>query len=429
MKLPWLDPDEQQEVVRKLVDDGLIRWSNGRDLPLKSGGKTDVYINLRDARNDPAMLTYLSRLYAIALQRLCVDRFVEVPDSVSCFAGPISQMTLIPYLTIREDAKTGRVAKAKVIGSAKRGERVAILDDVITDGASKVAPIQEVRQMGLNLLSLLVLVDRQQGWQENLADLGVRVWAGMTLHDVRRILIETGLMERCDPELEAKNPLIVALDGKSWEEILPIIDPLRTTGCILKVNDLMIARGTDWLLPNLSVYGRVMADLKGHDIPNTLRNISKHLIKCPPWAVTVHASGGGEMIRAVVEAFKGTPTKVLGVTVLTSIDPKTCEEVYNRLPIDEVRVLAKVVHDSGGHGLVCSPEETGELRPMYPDSTIVNPGIRSEGQDAGDQKRIATPEGAMDAGANYLVMGRQILGAPDPVVEVMRLLEEELLIL
>ncbi|MEK7180718.1 MAG: orotidine-5'-phosphate decarboxylase [Patescibacteria group bacterium] len=428
MQLPWLDPDEQGAVVQALVGHGLIKWSNQRNLPLKSGGFTDVYINLRDARNHPPMIGLISDLYASALRRLHVDRFLEIPDSVSCFAGTISQMTGMPYITVREAPKVGRVAKAQTIGSALPGTRAAIIDDVITDGASKVIPYQVAVGMGLDVRSLVVLVDRQQGWQKHLADLGIdlEVWPGMTLHDVRRLLITSGLMERCDPNLEARNPIIVALDGKSWEEILPIIDPLRTTGCIFKVNDLLIAEGSDRLLPNLMTYGRVMADVKGHDIPNTLENISRKLRKCPPWAITVHASGGQEMIAKTVKIFEGTATKVLAVTVLTSIDQTTCEEIYRRMPIDQVMALAEIANRAGAHGIVCSPEETQALKAKYPNATIVNPGIRSEGTSADDQKRISTPGGAMASGASNLVMGRQILNAPDPVAEVMRVLNQEL---
>ncbi len=428
MRAPWLDPEEQEEVIRGLLHYELIRFSNKRDLPLKSGGKTDVYINLRDARNHPEAIGFVSRFFANPLRRLPIQRFVEVPDSVSCFAGTISQMTNLPYLTIREQAKESRVAKAKVIGSARFGDRVAILDDVVTDGASKIEPFREATRMGLKVSKLVVLVDRQQGWKKKFAELGMNleVWPGMTLHDVRRYLVHSGLMERCDPALEAKNPIIVALDGKSWEEILPIVDALRTSGCIFKGNDDLFDEGMKNFGPDLSVYGRTMFDIKGHDIPNTLRNIANRLRKYAPWGVTVHASGGEEMIQKVVEALKGTPTKVLAVTVLTSLNQKTCEEIYVRIPAEEVRVLAAIAHRAGAHGIVCSPEEVGELRQKYPDMTLVTAGVRSEGVDKGDQQRTGTPKGAIENGASNLVMGRQILGAPDPVAEVMRVLKDEL---
>ncbi|MDP3963360.1 MAG: orotidine-5'-phosphate decarboxylase [bacterium] len=431
-RAPWLDPAEQAEVCQKLLQYELMEFSNKRDLPLKKGGTTDIYINERNARNYPEAIDYLAKIYRNPLLRLGIDRFVEVPDSVSCFAGSLAQLTGIPYLTIREQAKVGRVAKAKVIGNPRRGEKVAVIDDVITDGASKVEPFRECERMMLDIKALVVLVDRQQGWQRNFADNGITlpVWAGMTLHDVRKQLISVlGVMERCDKALEEKNPLIVALDGKSWDEILSVIDRLRPTGCILKVNDLLFEKGIENLIPDLSVYGRVMADLKSHDIESTVANIAARLKKNPPWAVTVHASGGEKMIRAAVEMLKGTQTKVLAVTVLTSFDKATCEEIYSRLPLDEVKALAAIAHRAGAHGLVCSPEEVKILRALYPNITLVTPGIRSAGVSANDQVRIATPAAARQNGADYLVMGRQILkDAPDPVAEVHRLLTEELFI-
>ena len=428
IQTPWLFPEEHRQVVQRLYDFGLLKISNKRDLPLKSGGYTDVYINLRDARNNPEAIRFIAELFAIPLNRIRPDRFVEIPDSVSCFAGPLAIETRIPYLTIREQAKLGRVADAKVIGNPVQHEYVVMIDDVVTDGASKEAPYQECINRDLDIDVLVVAVDRQQGWKKRFADKGIKmnVWPGMTLHDVRRQLIELGKMQRCDPAVEKNNPIILALDGKNWDEILPTIDRLRTTGCILKVNDLLVGEGIEHLLPNLSVYGRVMADLKGHDIPNTVANICKHLRSCPPWAVTIHASGGPKMITAAREALAGTETKILAVTVLTSLDPKTCEEIYTRQPINQVLKLAEIADSAGADGFVCSPQEADTLRRKYPNKLLVTAGIRSAGKNANDQERIATPRNAIENGANHLVIGRQILESPDPVAEVNRIVAEEL---
>lgn len=424
----WLYPEEQREVVERLLELGLIKLDNARSLPLKKGGTTDIYINLRNARNDPRALRFISELFVPPMLRLGVKRFVEVPDSVSCFAGIISCQSGIPFLTIREQSKEGRVGKANLIGDPLRGEPICVFDDVITDGASKIIPIQECAALGLNTRALVVLVDRQQGWKQHLAEAGVcvPVWAGMTLHDVRRELIALGAMRRCDPHVEAKNPIIVALDGKDWGGILSLLDQLRTTGCILKVNDLLFDQGVAHLLPELSVYGRIMVDVKAHDISATVANICKRAKPHLPWGITVHGSGGKNMIRAAVEAFQGTATKVLVVTVLTSIDSVTCEEVYQRLPIDQVKKLAAIAHEAGAHGIVCSPQEVGELRQLYPQMTLVTPGVRSPGADTHDQQRVDTPRAAMDRGSNYLVMGRQILTAKYPPLEVQRVQTEEL---
>ncbi len=427
----WLDPAEQREIVASLLKYRLIEFSNKRNLPLKNGGETDIYITLRLARNNPSAISQIARAFENPIRRLDPDRFIEVPDSVSCFAPLVSAATGIPFITVREVAKTGRVTKGSMIGSAPFGSTAVILDDVVTDGGSKIVPFTEAKASGFQVDNLVVLVDRQQGWKKNFAEkeIELNVWAGMTLHDVRKLLVsDFKVMQRCDPESEAKNCIIVALDGKDWEETLAIVDPLRPSGALLKVNDLLFDKGIENLIPDLQVYGRVMADLKCHDIPNTVGNTCKRLRKSPPWAVTVHASGGRAMVRAAREALEGTPTKVLTVTVLTSIDPKSgeSEEIFQRRPIEEVRVLAKIAAEDGAHGFVCSPEEAKELRSTYPDKLIVTPGIRSDATPKDDQARTATPRGARDAGADYLVIGRQILRSPNPAEEVNRIIREEL---
>lgn len=427
----WLTNGEREEVIEKMLLWGLIKWDNARKLPLKKGGMTDVYVMLRDMRNHPEAQKFFGRIYSNPIMRLNAQRFIEVPTAVSGLASQISTSVNIPYITVRDNPKKGRVAAADYIGEFRRGEIVPIIDDVITDGASKIVPYNVAKRFGVRQnVPIIVLVDRQQGWREKFLELGIEsdVWSAMTLHHIRRYLIENNLMERCNPLIEENNPLIVAYDNRSWDEILPFIDSLRTTGCIIKVNDLLFNRGIEDLIPNLQVYGRVMADLKSHDIPKTVANIMKHLLPCPPWAVTVHASGAGEMIRAATKTLSNTPTKVLAVTVLTSIDPVTCDEVYRRRPIKQVEKLAQIAHEAGAHGFVCSPQEVSMLKRDYPRMICVTPGIRSVDQETHDQKRVDTPQKALEQGSDYLVMGRQILGNPNPVAEVERLLHEEILI-
>ena len=426
----WLAPWEQEEIIENLLRSrgDVIKYDNARKLPLKMGGTTDIYMNLRNARRDPKVLAMLVEAYANPLRRLGVSSFAEVPDAVSCFAGPLSIKLNMPYVTIREQAKAGRVTKSTLIGDLCRGERVSIFDDVITDGESKIIPVRECLAAGVHLGPLVVLVDRQQGWQKKFKEAGLdlQVWSGMTLHDVRKYLISHGVMERCNKMVEEKNPIIVALDGKNWSEVLPIVDRLRTTGCILKVNDLLFWEGYKSLVPDLQTYGRVMVDLKGHDITKTLENIAKRFAKNPPWGVTVHASGGEAMIKGVVKTFEGTSTKVIAVTVLTSFDEKTCQEIYTRLPMEQAEYLVGVAARGGAHAIVCSPLEVGHLKRLYPNMVYITPGVRSAGVDVGDQKRVDTPVNTMKEGASYLVMGRQILESADPVAEVMRVLKDEL---
>lgn len=424
---PWIDPAEQPELVKFLYEHRLLKIDDRRRLRLKSGGFTDIYINIRDARNNWKALYGLAEIYSRPLVHLGVRQFLEVPDSISCIAGPLSIGMHLPYLTVRKEEKTGHTGGAKIIGNPLTGQPVAIIDDVITTSESKLAAIKFAREHGLDLRAIIVLVDRQGGWNAGNGMVnGVPLWAGLTLHDVRKHLIQSlEVMERCDPDVAEKNPIILALDGKSWGEILPIIEQTRTRGNILKVNDLLFEEGFH-LIDELGVYGRVMADLKIHDIKNTAGNALERLAKYNPWAVTVHASGGKEMMQAAVKALQRCNTKVLAVTVLTSIDPETCEEIYTRQPLEQVLKLAEIAKAAGVHGFVCSPEEVKELKRLYPDMTFVTPGVRSKNADRGDQKRVLTPREAADNGATHIVMGRQVMGAADPVAEIDRVLREEL---
>lgn len=423
----WMTPWEQEVAIKAMLRYGILKWSNARDLPLKSGGTTDIYVNMRQARNHPEAMDFFARMFSNPLGRLDVDRFAEVPQAVTCFSGQIAKQISKPLVTIRETAKGGRVSDANIIGDIRHGDLIGLYDDVITDGASKLPGYRTILSRGGKPI-LVVAVDRQQGWQNTFAKAGINMpmWAGMTLHDIRTFLIKKGLMERCDAEAEKNNPIIIALDGKSWEEILPVADQLRTTGTILKVNDLAMGEGVANVVPKLQVYGRVMVDLKAHDIPATVSNISKRVAVHNPWAFTFHASGGPEVAEVVQTAFKGTGTILLAITVLTSIDEKTGEEIYTRRPLEQVKALAKMMWDAGIRGFVCSPKEAPTLREMFPKATIVTPGVRSKGTAKGDQKRVTTPVEAMEGGADYIVGGRQFFGAPDPVAEVNRVLTEEL---
>ena len=428
----WLTPGEQREAMSRIVDGGLIKWDNRRNLPLSNGGTTDIYVNMRDMRTDPSMIRYLTELYANPVRRLRVDRIVEVPAAVTPLVGNLSTFTGIPMVTVREEAKPGRVVQGKLIGELRRGERVAVIDDVITDGAGKGPALMELRRAGAKIAAIIVAVDRQQGWRKKLAELGfgdIEVWAGFTLHDLRKFLITENIMQRCDPAVETKNPIVVALDGKPWEEILPIVDRLRPAGCILKVNDFMWTGSVNEVITKLSVYGRVLIDPKIHDIGNTAKNDCARLRENPPWGMTIHASGGQEMIRMVINEMAGTPTKIFVVTVPTSIKGQECEAIYNgRSPMDQVGVFAERSYQVGARNFVCSTEEARALRVRYPDVGILVPALRSpEKQVKGeDQNRPGTFAGAQEAGANFFVGGRQFLQAPDPVAEIFRVAIEEL---
>lgn len=166
-------------------------------------------------------------------------------------------------------------------------------------------------------------------------------------------------------------------------------------------------------------------DLKLHDIPNTVAGALRAIAELQPALLTIHAAGGADMMRAAAETMAAaaeaaadgaTRSRVLGVTVLTSLDDGDLDAVGQRGPAaDQVRRLAALAQASGLDGVVCSPHEVALLRAECgPDFLLVVPGIRPEGAAAGDQKRVMSPAAALAAGASRLVIGRPITGAADP---------------
>ncbi|HTH18292.1 MAG TPA: orotidine-5'-phosphate decarboxylase [Magnetospirillum sp.] len=174
-------------------------------------------------------------------------------------------------------------------------------------------------------------------------------------------------------------------------------------------------------------------DLKLHDIPNTVAGAMRGIAKLAPRLTTIHASGGSAMMKAAVEAAHegaakaGRPaTKVLAVTVLTSLDQDSMTAVgFGGTVLDQVKRLAELAKGAGVDGLVCSPHEVAHVRQVVgPGMALVVPGIRPAWSEAGDQKRFLTPKEAVQAGADFLVIGRPITGAAVPAEAARRIADE-----
>lgn len=194
----WLAPHEQLRVVDKLFRYGLIKVSPQADIPLKNGDKTDVYVSLRKARNNPEAIKFLAEIYEIPINAIGnIDRIIEVPWSITCITPLVSVACNIPYATIRDVPKPGRASDAEIVEEIQFGDNVVIIDDVITDGASKVAPYEMCLSKSATCLGIIVLVDRQQGWRKTFDKHGIPpyVYAGMTLDDVRSCLNELGKLK------------------------------------------------------------------------------------------------------------------------------------------------------------------------------------------------------------------------------------------
>lgn len=158
-------------------------------------------------------------------------------------------------------------------------------------------------------------------------------------------------------------------------------------------------------------------DLKLHDIPATMAGAAASAARLGVRYLTVHAAAGPSALRAVAKAVEGSSTTILAVTVLTSIDAGELGAIgMTGSPAESAQRLAAVARDAGVRGLVCSPHEVATLRAIVgAEGTLVVPGVRPAGAEAGDQRRVATPREAIDAGADLLVIGRPIRTADDPV--------------
>ena len=158
----------------------------------------------------------------------------------------------------------------------------------------------------------------------------------------------------------------------------------------------------------------VFLDLKLHDIPNTVAKAVEALRPMEPAVLTVHAAGGRAMLEAA-RAAASEKTKVVAVTVLTSLDGDDLGAIgVGGEPVDQVRRLAELARQSGVDGIVCSGAEVKAASDSWPDGFFVVPGVRPQGSEIADQKRVVTPRAALDAGASILVIGRPVTGAPDP---------------
>lgn len=227
----------------------------------------------------------------------------------------------------------------------------------------------------------------------------------------------------------AREKLIVALDVRTSAEALELVGALGKSVGMFKIgSQLFTSAGPDLVKKILAAGNRVFLDLKFHDIPHQVAGATRAAAELGVSLLTVHAAGGSEMLRRAADAAKQAgrenQTRVLGVTVLTSIDANGLNQLgINANPIESVTRLAVLAESAGVDGVVASPQEVAVLRASIGkcDFLIVTPGIRpqvvdAEGNPFGeDQKRVATPGFALAAGADYLVVGRPITEAKDVV--------------
>ncbi len=214
----------------------------------------------------------------------------------------------------------------------------------------------------------------------------------------------------------AREKIIVALDVPDKIHAQNALRELSGHAVWCKIGmELFTREGPDTVRMAIDHGFSVFLDLKFHDIPNTVAAGVRSAVALGVKMLTIHTSGGPEMMRAAVDAATGSDTLVLGVTVLTSSDRATLEAVgIDVSPAEQVLRLALEGDRSGLRGFVCSPLEIAAIRGILGSSpALVTPGVRPAGSDAGDQKRIMTPGDAVAAGADWLVIGRPVMSAED----------------
>ena len=215
------------------------------------------------------------------------------------------------------------------------------------------------------------------------------------------------------------NPIFVAIDTPVLERARSLAEQVRANAGGVKLGlEFFSANGPAGVASILGLGLPVFLDLKLHDIPNTVAKAVEALGPLEPAVLTVHAAGGRAMLEAA-KAAAGPATKVVAVTVLTSLDGEDLKSIGVRSePREQVERLAELARSAGLDGIVCSGAEVGTAKAAWPGGFFVVPGVRPPGSDASDQKRVVTPRQALDDGASILVIGRPITGSSDPAAAI-----------
>ncbi|EPR8954718.1 orotidine-5'-phosphate decarboxylase [Salmonella enterica subsp. enterica serovar Eko] len=217
-----------------------------------------------------------------------------------------------------------------------------------------------------------------------------------------------------------ESPVVVALDYHERDKALAFVDKIDPRDCRLKVGKEMFTLFGPQLVRDLQQRGfDVFLDLKFHDIPNTTARAVAAAADLGVWMVNVHASGGARMMAAARDALapfgKDAPL-LIAVTVLTSMETSDLRDLGVTLsPAEHAERLARLTQQCGLDGVVCSAQEAVRFKQVFGAAfNLVTPGIRPAGSEAGDQRRIMTPEQALSAGVDYMVIGRPVTQSVDP---------------
>lgn len=230
--------------------------------------------------------------------------------------------------------------------------------------------------------------------------------------------------------MSCKSPVIVALDYEKQADALALVSQLDPSLCRLKVGKEMFTHfGPQFVKALQQRHFDVFLDLKFHDIPNTVAKAVSAAADLGVWMVNVHASGGSRMMKAAQEAlqrFGDNRPKLIAVTVLTSMEQQDLTELGITLtPAEQVMKLAGLAAQSGLDGVVCSAQEASMLKQQFGSAfQLVTPGIRLANSAADDQRRVMTPSAAKAVGVDYMVIGRPITKAADPLAALQAIIAE-----
>ena len=206
--------------------------------------------------------------------------------------------------------------------------------------------------------------------------------------------------------------IIVAIDENNFKKASSIVDNLDSDKCMVKIGSVAFnSIGPDIIFYTAEKGFDIFLDLKLHDIPNTVKKSIQGLISYPIKMLTIHTSGGIDMMKAAMEAVSGTKIKIFGVTALTSLSDYDTNMIFQRTTLEQVNAMLDLAESARIDGIVCSPQEL-ELVSKRKSLLSMTPGIRLQDSND-DQKRVMTPKEAKDLGADYLVIGRPITSSDD----------------
>ncbi|MEY3447520.1 MAG: hypothetical protein RLZZ14_44 [Actinomycetota bacterium] len=223
--------------------------------------------------------------------------------------------------------------------------------------------------------------------------------------------------------MSERSPIIVAIDTTDLAEVDSLIEATRNSVSVYKFGlEFYLKFGLETLQSLIRRFDiELFLDLKLHDIPNTVAGASRSIASLKPLFLTVHATGGAKMIRAAADALP--ETKIAAVTILTSLDDEEMKRIgFTGSLSQQVLALTELALDSGARAVVSSAREVSEIKRRFPSAITITPGIRPMGSSQDDQARTMTPQEAIVAGSDYLVIGRPISASSNPGVAAAEIL-------